>query len=108
MKRPRTTPSTQDKINKARDKLHLANTAYTNQPTAEAKVSVQKARETLQTAYDIATAEELQEKINKVSVLHTTHQHSTAWKKIDKITGRKDKPMLTVPGGTAQKRKEGW
>ena len=80
--------STQDSINKARDELLEANNLHTQSSTAMTKEKVRTARTRLQTAYDIATAEE----------------HSAAWKAMNEITGRKDKPTVTVQGGTADKR----
>jgi hypothetical protein len=100
--------STQISINKAREELLNANNLHTQSPSETTQEKVRTARTRLQTAYDIATAEELQEQINNLTSLHTTQQHSAAWKAVNEITGRKEKPTVTVQGGTAEKRNEGW
>ena len=100
--------SAQESINKAREELLEANSRHAQNPTARTKETAKRARTKLQTAYDIATAEELQEQINHLSSLHISHQHSAAWKAVNEITGRKDKPTVTVQGGSAEKRNEGW
>jgi exonuclease III len=100
--------STEEAITKAREELLEANNQHSQNPTKTTEAKVKSVRMKLQTAYDTATAEELQEQINHLSSLHTTQQHSAAWKAVNEITGRKDKPTVTVQGGSAEKRNEGW
>ena len=107
-KRKEKSLSALDSIEKARRELENANNLHTQSPTALTKEKVEETRKKLQDAYDIATAEHLQEQINNLTSLHSSHQHSAAWKTINAITGRKDKPTVTVQGGSAEKRKEGW
>ena len=97
-----------DSISTARKDLLEAIAKYKQSCSEMTKKVVQKKRDKLQAAYDEATAEELQSKINDISTLHITHQHSAAWKTVNEITGRKDKPNVTVEGGSAEKRNEGW
>ena len=108
VKRKMKSLSALESINKARDDLKTANIHHNNTPSESTKRSVKKARDKLQTAYDTATAEHLQEQINNLSALHSSHKHSAAWKAVNEITGRKDKPSVTVQGGSAAKRNEGW
>ena len=100
--------SSLEAINKAREELQAANNRNTDSPSASTKEAVKKARDKLQAAYDTATAEELQEQINNLTALHTSHKHAAVWKSVNEITGRKDKPTVTVQGGSAEKRNEGW
>ena len=69
---------------------------------------LKQARTNLQDAYDNATVDFIQGKIDQISHLHVSKQHSAAWKAINEITGRKDRPSITTKGGSTKKRKDNW
>eukprot|EP00111_Clytia_hemisphaerica_P013463 TCONS_00039544-protein len=50
----------------------------------------------------------IQGKINSISILHVSHQHSAAWKTINDLTCRKDHPSIQLKGGSPDKRRENW
>ena len=97
-----------ESITQAREEFHMQNNNFLLSPTEIAKAKVDKARNNLQTAYDTATSELPQENIDNISSLHASKQHSAAWKTINEITGRKDKPSTFVKGGSAEMHKEDW
>ena len=100
--------STHNAVIKARSELKTASNNLENSASDTNKDRVKKAKNNLQIAYDTATAEYIQGQINNISNKHYSQKHSAAWKTINEITGRKDKPTVIVKGGTAEKRKEGW
>ena len=97
-----------ESITKERELFHVKKNNFLLSPTEIAKAKVDKARNNLQTAYGTVTAEILQENINNISSLHACKQRFSAWKTINELTARKDKPSTVVNGGSTEKRKEGW
>jgi exonuclease III len=100
--------SSHDSVKTAHSELANANQKYENSPLNRNRDIVRKARKNLQDAYDNATADFIQGKINNITHLHTSQQHSAAWRTINEITGRKDNPTATIKGGSQEKRKEEW
>ena len=50
----------------------------------------------------------IQGKINSISSIHVSRQHSAACKVINELTGRKDHPSIQLKGGSPEKRREHW
>ena len=59
-------------------------------------------------AYAIAEAAYIQGKIDSISCLHPAKHHTAAWKTINELYGRNEKPSIRIKGGSAVKRKSNW
>jgi exonuclease III len=92
----------------AREKLKAAKQKYERRPTRNLQRETTQAQVNLDEAYSTANATYIQEEIDKISGLHTAKQHAAAWKTINNLSGRKEKPLIRLKGGTEELRKANW
>ena len=98
-----------ESVKEARLELQAANNEQKKEaPITDLRRKVEAARRKLADAYDSATADHIQRKIDSIAQLHTTCQHSAAWKVVHELTGRKQGTSITIKGGSDVKRKENW
>ena len=88
-----------DSVKEARLALQAANEQYKEAPTTDLRRKIEAARRKLADAYDSATADYIQGKIDSIAQLHTACQHSAAWKVVNDLTGRKQSPSVTIKRG---------
>ena len=97
-----------ESVKEARLALQAANEQYKEAPTTDLHRNVEASRRKLADAYDSATADYIQGKMDSIAHLHTACQHSAAWKVVSELTGRKQSPSITIKGGSDVKRKKNW
>jgi len=92
----------------ARKTLVEAKLKHQRRPTRTTSKSLSNAQKSLDDAYLNAEAMFIQGKINSISNLHVSNQHTAAWKIINELSGRKDHPSIQLKGGSPEKRREHW
>lgn len=97
-----------DLLSEARKALVDAKLKHQRRPTRRTSKYLSNAQKRLDDAYLNAEAMFIQGKINSISNLHVSHQHSAAWKVINELSGRKDHPSIQLKGGSPEKRREHW
>ena len=95
-------------VSEARKALVEAKLKHNRRPTRKTSKDLSVAQKTLDDAYLTAETMLIQGKINSISNLHISHNHSAAWKIINELTGRKDHPSIQLKGGSPEKRREHW
>ena len=95
-------------VSDARKALVEAKLKHQLRPTRRTSKNLSDAQKVLDDAYLTAEAMFIQGKINSISDLHVSNQHSAAWKVINEITGRKDHPSIQLKGGSPEQRRDHW
>lgn len=97
-----------DLLSDARKALIEAKNKHQTRPTRSTSKNLTNAQKRLDDSYLNAEAMFIQGKIDSISNLHISHQHSAAWKTINELTGRKDHPSIQLKGGSSKIRRENW
>ena len=97
-----------DLVTIARQNLLEAKTKHQARVTRKTTKNLANAQKALDEAYLNAESLYIQGKIDSISNLHTSNQHSLAWKVINELTGRKENPSIQLKGGSPEKRRENW
>ena len=95
-------------VSDARKALVEAKLKHQLRPTRRTSKNLSDAQKVLDDAYLTAEAMFIQGKINSISDLHVSNQHSAAWKVINELTGRKDHPSIQLKGGSPEQRRDHW
>ena len=95
-------------VTEARNHLKNLSSIYHAQPSRVNKKKLSSAKKALDMAYLDAEVAYVNGKIDDISNLHITRQHSAAWKTVNDLSGKGSKPTTTIKGGNKQKRLENW
>ena len=107
-KRKRKQLSENDLVIAARNEYDKAKAKHLSRATRRTSKRLAEAQKHLDEAYLTAEASFIQGKIDSISHLHLSNQHSAAWKTINELSGRKDHPSIQLKGGSPEKRKDNW
>ena len=97
-----------DIVGNARKAYEKAKINHQNRATRRTSKLLSNAQKSLDDAYLEAEALFIQGKIDSFSNLHLSNQHTSAWKVINEISGRKSHPSIQLKGGSPEKRKANW
>ena len=98
----------ENSVVEARNHLKNISSIYHAHPSRANKNKLLAAKTSLDLAYVDAEVDYVNGKINDISNLHISKQHSAAWKTINELSGKGSNPPTIIKGGNQQKRLENW
>ena len=100
--------SADPRVINAREKTHMASSAYAENPTERNRQKLQRCKGTLQKAYDTISEEDLDKLIAEVESADAKSKHAESWKLINEITGRKSVKQAIIKANSKEDRIKKW